>query len=145
MDINFTYHSPKLRQLILNKKDIKSWIKYIVEKEFKKKINEINYYFTIDEEILDYNIKFLNHNYYTDIITFDYSVGKYLEADIVVSIDTVKYNAFINGDSFRQELLRVIIHGIFHILGYDDQTETQQMLIREKENWAIELYYQKWK
>jgi len=144
MAIFFSYKTPSISNRISNKNNIKKWIIYIIEKEFKKSVGDINFYFTDDTEILEINKKYLAHNYYTDIITFNYCTENSISGDIVISVDTVKTNAKDYNVTFENELHRVIVHGILHLLGFDDSTEEQKKEIREKENWALKIFYSKW-
>lgn len=144
MAIFFSYKTASISKRISNKNNIKKWIIYIIEKEFKKSVGDINFYFTDDSEILEINKKYLDHNYYTDIITFNYCTENSISGDIVISVDTVKSNAKDYNVIFENELHRVIIHGILHLLGFDDSTEEQKKEIREKENWALKIFYSKW-
>ncbi|MEY1640218.1 rRNA maturation RNase YbeY [Tenuifilum osseticum] len=144
MAIFFSYKTPYISKRISNKNNLKKWITYIIEKEFKKSVGDINFYFTDDSEILEINKKYLAHNYYTDIITFNYCTENSISGDIVISVDTVKSNAKDYNLIFENELHRVIIHGILHLLGFDDSTEEQKKEIREKENWALKIFYSKW-
>jgi len=144
MAIFFSYKTPSISNRISNKNKIKKWIIYIIEKEFKKSVGDINFYFTDDTEILEINKKYLAHNYYTDIITFNYCTENSISGDIVISVDTVKTNAKDYNVTFENELHRVIVNGILHLLGFDDSTEEQKKEIREKENWALKIFYSKW-
>lgn len=92
-----------------------------------------------DEWLLDYNNKFLNHNYYTDIITFDYSENNLLSADFLISLDRVIDNAIRLNVSRETEFLRVCIHGFLHLCGYSDKTEKEQKIMREKEDYYLSL------
>lgn len=145
MSIFFSYKNSTISNKISKKKNIKRWIIYIIEKEFNKSVEEITFYFTDDSEIIDINKKYLNHNYFTDIITFNYSKEHSISGDIIISIDTVKLNAKDYNVTFENELHRVIIHGILHMIGFDDSTECQKAEMREKENWALNILYSKWK
>lgn len=104
------------------------------------RIGDLVYKFCSDREILDVNRKFLKHDYYTDIITFDYSIGKRVGADIFISIDTVKSNAEEYGVDFNEELLRVIVHGLLHLFGIKDKTATERKEMENAENSALRLY-----
>jgi rRNA maturation RNase YbeY len=145
MAISFTYKNDSIARTISNKNKIKNWIKFIIEKEFKKSAGDITYYFTDDPEILEINKKYLNHNFYTDIITFGYCTENNISGDIVISVDTVKSNANEFNVTFENELNRVIIHGILHLIGFDDKDDDQIKRMREKENWALQIFYSKWK
>lgn len=118
---------------------LKTWIKKIIELE-KKKAGDINFVFTTDEDLLKVNQQFLKHNTYTDIITFDYTDGKTINSDIMISIDRVGENAEKLGVGFQEELKRVMIHGILHLCGYKDKTKADSELMRKKENWALKKF-----
>jgi len=121
------------------KEKIRSWILSIIAK-YKKKPGDISFIFCDDNFILDTNIKYLNHNYYTDIITFDYSDQLVLSGDIFVSIDTVKTNSIQYCTSFEDELYRVIIHGILHLIGFKDKTKKERVVMQKAENDALEIF-----
>lgn len=121
-----------------NKAIIKAWIKDIVSHQGCK-IEEINYIFCSDEYLLNVNREYLNHDYYTDIITFNNSdYTDTLESDIYISIDRIVDNARQLNLPFETELHRVLIHGILHLLGFKDKTAAEQEQMRAKENEAIE-------
>ncbi|MEA3452467.1 MAG: rRNA maturation RNase YbeY [Bacteroidota bacterium] len=124
--------------LIKNEKQIINWITTVINKEGKE-LGEIAYKFTDDKSILEINKRYLNHNYYTDIITFDYCENDIISSDIVISIDTVKANAKFYNVHFYNELLRVIIHGILHLLNYDDKTNEDQKRMTDKEDECLRL------
>lgn len=115
---------------------IKSWIKKIIVAE-KKKPGQLNFVFTSDEELLKINIQFLDHSTYTDIITFDSCKGVTVNGDIIISIERVAENAHKFKVDFKQELKRVIIHGVLHLCGYKDKSKKEADLIRKKENSAL--------
>lgn len=96
----------------------------------ERRIGKIVYFFVSDEELLDINRVHLNHDYYTDIITFDYSTSRKLEAEIYISVDRVKEN----GNDFKLELIRVMCHGVLHMLGYKDKREKEILVMRDKES-----------
>jgi rRNA maturation RNase YbeY len=112
------------------------WIKKVIE-HFHKELGNITYIFCSDEEILRINQSYLNHNYYTDIITFDYSEGDKLSGDLFISLDTVKTNSEKYKTNYDEELHRVMIHGILHLCGYNDKTQTEKKIMQEKENEAL--------
>lgn len=118
---------------------LKRWITAVVERE-RRECGTISYIFTDDESLLKINKQYLNHNTYTDIITFDYSEVKTVSGDIFISIDRVQENAAKFGVSFEDELLRVIIHGVLHLCGYKDKTKTDADRMRLKENASLLLY-----
>jgi rRNA maturation RNase YbeY len=116
-----------------------TWIKLVIQKE-KFSLNQVNFIFCSDEYLRAKNIEYLNHKTYTDIITFDYADTKgELEGDIFISIDRIRENADKFGRPFDEELHRVIIHGILHLLGYDDKTPRQKALIHKKEDTCLSL------
>lgn len=119
-----------------NKKIIAQWIQLTIEKE-KKTCGQIIYIFCSDTFLLNLNQQFLNHNTYTDIITFDYSEGKVLNGEIYISIDRVKENAEKYRTEFQTELYRVMIHGVLHLAGYKDKTKEQKEKMRKKEDNAL--------
>ena len=119
-----------------NEEEISKWISSVIKSE-KFKEGDINYVFCDDDYLLKLNIKFLNHNTLTDIISFDDSMGKILHGDIFISIERVKENAEIFKVSFKDELSRVMVHGILHYCGYADKTKQDTQIIRNKENFYI--------
>ena len=123
---------PKIR-----KRDIKNWIKRVAA-SYGKTIGEVNYLFCTDEKILEVNIQYLSHDFYTDIITFDYSEGDKISGDIIISLETVRTNSQKYNTGFAEELHRVIIHGILHMCGIDDKSETASLNMRKAENQALE-------
>lgn len=115
---------------------IKNWITAIIKDEGKK-VGDIAYIFCDDEQILETNISYLDHNTYTDIITFDYVEGNVISGDILISVDRVKENAELFNCTFEQELHRVIIHGILHLLGVGDKSEEEAQVMRRREEEAL--------
>ena len=117
---------------------IKKWIKSVIGQRGKR-CRDINVIFCSDPSILEINIQFLGHDYYTDIITFDYCEGKDISGELYISIDTVQANAVEYGEDFDRELHRVIIHGILHLLGWDDHSEEDIKEMRKAEDSALDL------
>ena len=117
---------------------IKKWLKGTLENEGFT-LGEINYIFCSDNYILKINKEYLNHNYFTDIITFNYNEVKKVNADIFISIDTVKSNANSRKIDFENELHRVMVHGILHLVGYNDKTPTQQIEMTSKDDYYLNL------
>jgi probable rRNA maturation factor len=111
-----------------------------VAKRNSREIRQINYVHVSDDELLDINVSSLNHDYYTDIITFDYSEGKCIDAEIYISIDRVRSNSKEFSSTFEDEMLRVYIHGLLHIIGFKDSTEEQKTEMRQQENTLINEY-----
>ena len=124
---------PKIRR-----REISKWVKQVAALHGKT-VGDIAYIFCDDETILDVNRQYLQHDYYTDIITFDYSEKPVLSGDLFISIDTVRENADYYGTEFNEELHRVIVHGILHLIGYDDHTEDDIAVMRSKENYYLSV------
>lgn len=122
-----------------NKLQSKRWIKNICE-QYEKGVGDINYIFCSDDYILEINKKYLNHHYFTDIITFNYNEDDRVSGDIFVSIDTVKSNAIEFDTTFDNELRRVMIHGILHLVGFNDKTDEDKLVMRQKENEALDKF-----
>jgi probable rRNA maturation factor len=135
--ISFNY---ELDFQLENEELFSSWISRVILSENKKE-GDINYIFCDDEYILEINKQYLDHDYYTDIISFDYSVGNELHGDVFVSIDRVKENAQDFNVSFNEELKRVLIHGILHYAGYKDKSEDDEILMRQKEDEKINMFH----
>lgn len=114
------------------------WLRFVAEAEAKR-IGDVNIIFCSDPYILDVNINYLGHDYYTDIITFDYVEGDVLSGDLFISIDSVRENASFYGAGFPVELRRVMVHGILHLIGYDDHTPEEQAVMRSKEDYYLSL------
>lgn len=106
-----------------------------------KKLESINYIFSTDKAVLEINRQFLSHDFYTDIITFDLSESSSIKAEIYISIDRVKDNAVQMKIPFKQELLRVLFHGVLHLCGYKDKNKTETMQMREMENFYLSKYF----
>ncbi len=124
----------------LNERQITRWIKSVAA-DYGFAIGNINYIFCSDERELAVNREFLGHDYYTDVITFDYSTASTLNGDIFISLDTVRSNAEMMGVSFDAELLRIIIHGVLHLTGQGDKTpETKAEMTAKEEKALAKLY-----
>ncbi len=115
------------------------WITKVIETH-NHKLGEIDFIFCSDEYLHKLNLEFLNHDTYTDIISFDYSVGKIVSGEIYISTDRVQENAQLYTAQFETELNRVIIHGILHFLGFKDKTKEEAKLMRLKEDQCLELF-----
>jgi rRNA maturation RNase YbeY len=124
---------PKIRR-----RDTTAWIRRVAA-SYGKKVGEVGYLFCNDEKILEVNREFLQHDYYTDIITFDYDEGDTINGDIVISLDTVRSNAEQLGKDYNEELHRVIIHGILHLCGQNDKGPGEREQMEAAENRALEL------
>jgi len=133
--INFNY---EIDFELDSEEQIAKWITDTISSE-EYKIEEINYVFCDDAYLHKLNVQFLDHDTLTDIISFDYTLGKILQGDIFISIERVKDNAKDFEATFEEELHRVIIHGILHYCGYKDKTEEDAKVMREKENHYLQL------
>ena len=114
----------------------KRWLKLVAEAE-QRILGDINLIFCSDPYILDINIQYLQHDYYTDIITFDYCEGDVLSGDLFISIDSVRDNSSEFSSSFNDELNRVIVHGLLHLIGYDDHKDEDITVMRSKEDFYL--------
>lgn len=114
------------------------WLRTVIESEIRSTGN-ISIIFCSDNYILDINQRFLGHDYFTDIITFDYCEGSKISGDLFISVDSVRENAIEYGVLFYEELNRVMVHGILHLIGYDDHTEDDIRQMRSKEDYYLSL------
>jgi len=138
---NIYFFCEDIQYSLKQKTKIRNWISSVVEQNQKTILN-INYIFTSDAHLHKINKEYLNHNTFTDVITFDQSTEKNLvEADIFLSIDRIKQNAKTLNLSFREELSRVMIHGVLHLLGFKDKTEIEKQEMRKKENHYLALLF----
>lgn len=118
-----------------------SWLMKIAQ-EHQQEITELNYIFCTDDYLLKINQDHLNHDYFTDIITFDHAEdARFIEGDVFISVDRVRDNAETLNVQFFDELHRVIVHGLLHLLGYNDKSESEQKVMREKEDACISLLH----
>ncbi|HNX89511.1 MAG TPA: rRNA maturation RNase YbeY [Paludibacteraceae bacterium] len=131
------YIAEEVEMIEFDQSVINRWIKSIAA-QYNRRPANISYIFCSDERILEVNKQYLQHDYYTDIITFDYSRGNTISGDIFISLDTVADNANQLGVEFRDELCRILIHGILHLCGQDDKTPEMRAEMTDKENKALE-------
>ena len=131
--MNIYFDFQKNLDLDLNLDHIKAWIDNVIQ-SFDCQLGEINYTFCDDQYILEINKQYLDHDYYTDIISFNACVDNLISGDILISLDTVKSNSLKYKVDYQQELKRVIIHGILHFIGFDDKTEEQQKEMTRQED-----------
>ena len=124
---------PKIR-----KRDTSAWIKAVAA-SYGRKVGDISYMFVDDEKILEVNREYLGHDYYTDIITFDYDEDDVINGDLVISLDTVRTNAEKFGKTYDEELHRVIIHGILHLCGINDKGPGEREIMEAAENKALAM------
>lgn len=121
-----------------------NWIYSFINHE-KVFLGEINYIYCNDDYLLMMNNKYLNHNFYTDVITFNYVREAKISGDIFISIDRIKENSLKWGGAFEKELYRVMIHGILHLLSYNDKYHTDKLIMQDKENFYLDLLFLKFK
>ena len=121
-----------------NQSRVADWIIKVAEAH-NKKVGTLNYIFTDDDNILNVNRQFLQHDYYTDIITFDYSKRGVISGDMYISVDTVKSNSELQNVDYGQELMRVIIHGVLHLCGINDKAPGEREIMEAHENEALAL------
>ncbi len=133
-----SYHCEDIRFEFKGKTLNNKWLKMVAESEVKR-LGDISIIFCSDPYILDINQRYLQHDYFTDIITFDYCEGKVLSGDLFISIDTVRENAREYGTTFEEELNRVMVHGLLHLIGYDDHTPAEQQEMRGKEDYYLSI------
>jgi rRNA maturation RNase YbeY len=119
---------------------VREWITRVADSHGFS-VGRLSYLFCDDEEILDVNRRHLHHDYYTDIITFDYTRGNRIGGDMVISLDTVASNAEGLGEEYSRELLRVVIHGVLHLCGINDKGPGEREIMERCENDALNLYY----
>ena len=126
-DTDFKFKSKRLTS---------QWLKLVAQAE-SKKLGAVSVIFCSDNYLLDINKKYLNHDYFTDIITFDYCEGDLISGDLFISVDSVKDNSEFYKSCFEDELNRVIVHGVLHLIGYDDHTESDVAVMRSKEDFYL--------
>ena len=131
-----SFHNQSIKFTLKGKSSLRKWIEAVAAAE-SFITGDIAYVFCTDNELLEINIEHLNHDTYTDIITFDYTEDSMISGDIFISIDRVKENAVKFKTTFDNELHRVMIHGVLHLCGYKDKTKAQSELMRQKENTAL--------
>lgn len=123
-----------------NESKFADWASRVIVSE-KGKLKQIDYIFCSDNYLLEMNKRYLSHDTFTDIITFDYSEGKHVGGDIFISIDRVKENSETFKSAFEEELLRVMAHGLLHLFGYKDKGEADKVQMRSKENEKMKLFH----
>lgn len=122
-----------------NKKRVAEWISLCINKK-NKDLGALNFIFCSDLYLLEVNQQYLNHDTFTDVITFNYVSEKTISGDIFISIDRVKENALTMGVDFNEELKRVLIHGVLHLIGYSDKTREEALEIRAQEDFCLNLH-----
>ncbi len=133
-----SYFAEKTAMPKIKKREVSAWIKKVAEKHGFS-VGDVSYIFCSDEHILEINKEYLQHDYYTDIITFDYTEKKCISGDIFISLDTVSSNAEKFNVSYENELYRVIIHGILHLCGINDKSPEEREVMEKYENEALKM------
>ena len=133
-----TYNTDGVKMPSIKKRENTAWVKAVAV-SYGKRVGEIAYIFVDDEKILEVNRQYLGHDYYTDIITFDYCEGDVISGDLFISLDTVRTNAEQMGATYEEELHRVIIHGILHLCGINDKGPGEREIMEAAEDKALAL------
>ena len=133
-----TYNTDGVRMPAIKRRETTAWIRRVAA-TYGRKVGDVGYMFVNDEKILEVNNEYLGHDYYTDIITFDYDEGDIINGDLVISLDTVRTNAEKFGKDYDEELHRVIIHGILHLCGINDKGPGEREIMEAAENRALAL------
>lgn len=133
-----TYNADGVKMPKIRHRETTAWVKRVAEAHGRK-VGEIGYMFVSDEKILEVNRQYLGHDYYTDIITFDYDEDDVINGDLVISLDTVRTNAEKFGKDYADELNRVIIHGILHLCGINDKGPGEREIMEAHENDALAM------
>ena len=139
MSIDFVYNTDFE---LSNKEQVSDWVLRVINSKGYK-LGNIVYAFFNDKDLKDLNIRFLNHNYYTDVISFDETTDQTVSGNIAISVDRVKENANEIGLDFEEELHRVMIHGVLHFIGFNDKTSSEKKEIREQEALALSMFHVK--
>ena len=133
-----TYQTDGVKMPSIKRREISAWVQNVAQ-SLGKKVGEIAYIFCDDEKILEVNREYLQHDYYTDIITFDYTEEDTISGDLFISLDTVRSNSEQLGVTYEQELRRVIIHGILHLCGINDKAPGEREIMEQHENKALAM------
>ena len=133
-----SYNTDGVEMPKIKKRAVTSWIRAVAA-TYGKRVGDVGYIFVNDEKILEVNREYLGHDYYTDVITFDYDEDDIVSGDIVISLDTVRSNAEQFGKSYEEELYRVIIHGILHLCGINDKGPGEREIMERAENRALSM------
>lgn len=133
-----SYNADGVKMPKIRKRDTSAWIKAVAA-IYGRTVGEVGYMFVDDEKILEVNREYLGHDYYTDVITFDYDEADIVSGDIVISLDTVRSNAELFGKSYEEEFYRVVIHGILHLCGINDKGPGEREIMEAAENKALAM------
>lgn len=133
-----SYNTDDVDMPKIKKRTITSWIRAVAA-TYGRRVGDVGYLFVNDEKMLEMNREYLGHDYYTDVITFDYDEDDIVSGDIIISLDTVKSNAELYAKSYDEELHRVIIHGILHLCGINDKAPGEREIMERAENRALAM------
>ena len=139
---SISFHNEGVGTKTPSKRLLKAWIKEFVSNH-DKKVGELAFVFCSDEKILEVNQNFLQHDYYTDIITFDYCEGEIVSGDVFISVERVQENALAHGVDYNTELLRVLAHGVLHLIGFQDKEEKNKIEMTRNEDLCMSLFFTK--
>jgi len=123
----------------ISKKSLKEYLKSLASTE-DKQLKDLSVVFTDDDYLLEVNKQYLNHDYYTDVITFDYSVGNVVSGDIMISLERIRDNAQQLSNAFESEFFRVCFHGVLHLCGYKDKSNADEQTMRAKEDYYLKMF-----
>ena len=135
--VMISYQTFNVKMPPIRRRDVSAWVRRVAA-GYGKRVGEVAYIFCDDEKILEVNRQYLNHDYYTDIITFDYCEDDTISGDLFISLDTVRSNAEAQGTPYDEELHRVIIHGILHLCGINDKGPGERAIMEAAENKALQ-------
>ena len=135
--VMISYQTFNVKMPSIRRRDVSAWVRRVAA-GYGKRVGEVAYIFCDDEKILEVNRQYLNHDYYTDIITFDYCEDDTISGDLFISLDTVRSNAEVQGTPYDEELHRVIIHGILHLCGINDKGPGERAIMEAAENKALQ-------
>lgn len=138
MAITYDKEHSKIKMPKIKKRNVSAWIKKVAELHGKK-VGDLSYLFCSDDHILEVNKEYLQHDYYTDIITFDYTEEDVISGDMVISVDTIATNAEKFETTFESEFFRVVIHGVLHLCGINDKGPGEREIMEKHENEALEV------
>ncbi|MDR1181006.1 MAG: rRNA maturation RNase YbeY [Bacteroidales bacterium] len=137
--MSICFYNEDVNYVLVFKRKISAWLLLVIEEE-QKKLGSISYIFCSDDYLLQMNKQYLNADYFTDVITFDYTEELLISGDIFISVDRVKENAKTYGQKYFQEMIRVILHGVLHLCGYKDKTEQEIKQMRGKEDYYLQKF-----
>ncbi|MFV0378673.1 MAG: rRNA maturation RNase YbeY [Mangrovibacterium sp.] len=137
--MSILFHNEDVKSPKIKKQLVKNWIKSVIASEGKQ-LGDVNYIFCSDEYLLQVNKQYLNHDYYTDIITFDYVKEGLISGDIFVSVDRIEENGKQYGSGFDAELSRILVHGILHLIGFGDKTPQEKKIMTGKEDQYLAIF-----